>query len=404
MSDGVKKTVLIWIIGCLWIVGCNLGPTQTAGGSSDTEISAKAITGSVVDTNGNPVANAMVMFNSIDSQNNMTPVSPHPVGAPPNSLDVMPIKTDAYGMFSIPNVAAGNYAIEVNSGDSFAVVLYCTFDSADTVKKIPVDTLRPMVVISGTIIPNGSPNPQITIDGLNRPVKIDSTGKFSIKVPAGKHQVKFSQHGPNGKPGIFLPDLEPGQNLDIGYVDPSTVSPLPPCRDSADDVSAIHLMLRDMGLDSAPVDSVVTFKNGRISAVKLRHYKLHFISAEIARLTALETLDIGANQFHTLQAISLCTTLTVLRADSNNLMFVDNGIGSMKQLKELDVSNNEISSLPISIIQLSPDKLKLDNNRLLEMSGAVAQWADSLEPNWRTTQRIGGGVPPFQRDGEGNFH
>jgi hypothetical protein len=368
---------------------CSLSPVQTAGGSSDTEIS-KTIIGSVVDVNGKPVSNAMIFFNSIDSEDNMTPVSQ---GADTAHAHAQPVMTDANGLFKIGNVKTGKYAIEVNSGDSLAVILYCTFDSVDTVKHLPVDTLKPMVFISGTILPNGPSVTTIVIDGLNRPMKIDSAGKFTIKVPAGKHTVKFSQHGPNGKAGIFLPYLEPGAALDIGYIDPSMQIPQP-CGDSVCDFNAVSLMLRDMGLGSVAVESVAAFKNGRISTIKLRGQRLHFLSPEIARLTALETLDIGANQFHApLQAVTSCLSLTVLRLDSNFIPYVGNSIGSMLNLKELDLSNNEISSLPISITSLTPAILKLDNNRLLDIDGPAAQWADTYEPNWRQTQRSGGQPP-----------
>jgi hypothetical protein len=392
MSDVVKNTVLLWAMTVLGFIGCNLTPTQTAGGSSDTEVSSKTITGSVVDINGKPISNAAVWLNAIDSEENMTPVHQGAAGTPPSNPEAKPVMTDEQGMFTIADVKIGDYAIEVNSGDSIAVLLYCSFDSADTIKKLPVDTLKPMVVISGTVLPNGGGNPQISVDGINRPVKIDSTGSFQIKVPAGKHSIKFFPHDPKRKRDFVLPYLPPGAKLDMGFVDPSSIEPFDPCEDSACDASAMRLLLNDMGLNSVAVESVATFKNGRITAVNLRHRQLHFLSTEITRLTALQILDVGANQLRApFQAFSLCTSLIVLRLDSNYLPFVENGIGAMLNLKELDLSNNEIASLPITIINLKPEILKLENNRLLDLSGAPAQWADTFEPNWRATQRQGSG-------------
>jgi hypothetical protein len=402
MLNTINKAITLCSIASIIFWGCSSNPIQTTGGSSDTEISAKTIIGSVVDINGKPISNAVVWLNPIDSEKNLAPIDQGAGAVPP---EVKPVMTDAQGAFRIVDVKIGDYAIEVNSGDSLAVLLYCSFDSADTVKKLPVDTLKPMVTISGTIIPNGSPDTRIVIDGINKPIAIDSLGGFRIKVPAGKHNVRFSPRDPTLKNYIVLPDLAPGAILDMGFIDPSLVTMPPPCQDSSCDISAMRLALNDMGLASVAVESVATFTNGRIIAINLRHRNLHVLSAEIARLTALKALDAGANQLHVpFPAISLCTSLTVLRLDSNEIPFVPNTIGAMLNLKELDLSENEISSLPISIVELKPDVLKLDNNRLLDMSGAIAQWADTLEPQWRLTQRSGMGGPPPFRGPQSNYH
>ena len=405
MNEVIKKAMPLVAIAVLGIIRCGLTPVQTAGGSSDTEISAKAIIGSVVDMNGNAVPNAAVWLNPIGMDESLAPPISHgPDTKPPDTLQIQEVMTDSNGTFRISNVKTGDYAIEVNSGDSIAVLLYCTFDSSDTVKKLPVDTLKPMVTITGTIVPDGPNNTDILIDGIRRHVQIDSSGRFQIKVPYGAHKIRYSTRDRNQRGSVSVPFLTPGTVQDIGYIDPSSSSQIPPpCADSACDASAMRLMLNDIGLDSVAVESVATFENGRITAINLRHRGLRALSVEIARLTALETLDVGANQLRSpLREVSLCASLTVLRLDSNDLPFVPNSIGSIHTLTELDLSNNEISSLPISIIELTPVSLKLDNNRLLDMSGAVAQWADAHEPNWRATQRPPGNPP--SKDPDVNFH
>jgi hypothetical protein len=302
--------------------------------------------------------------------------------------------TDEHGNFRIPNPDTGNWAIEVNSGDSLAVLVFCTYNVADSVKKLPVDTLKPMVTISGTVIADETQSTFVSIDGINRKISIDSSGKFSIRVPAGSHHVRISPRGYPGRNRIDLPALAPGSNLDIGVVDQSTIAVPPPCRDSACDVSALRLMLSDVGLSSVPVESVAVFKDGRITELHLRHRGLRGFSAEIGRLTALRVLDAGANQMRSpVQAISLCTTLTVLRLDSNFMPYVPNTISALHDLTTLDLSNNEIYSLPISIVTLTPDTLRLGGNHLFEIPDTVAQWADKLDPNWRATQRPQKGPP-----------
>jgi hypothetical protein len=404
MLNVVSKAITLCSIASIIFWGCSNIPIQTTGGSSDTEVSAKAIIGSVVDMDGKPISNAVVWLSPIDSGKNPAPIDQGSDKTLDNKPEIKLIVTDSNGMFKISDVKIGDYAIEVNSSDSIAVLIYCSFDSADTVKKLPVDTLKPMVTISGTIIPGGTPNTHIVIDGISKPVTIDSFGEFQIRFPAGKHNMRFLQLDPTIKNDIVLPDLAPGAILDIGFIDPALV-PLPPaCQDSSCDISAMRLALNDMGLDSVAVESTATFNRGRIIAINLRHRNLHILSAELARLTELKTLDVGANLLHVpFPAISLCTSLVVLRLDSNEIPFVPNTISALLNLKELDLSKNEISSLPISIIDLNLDVLKLDNNRLIEMSGAIAQWADTLEPQWRLTQRSGIGHPPF-RGPQSIFH
>jgi hypothetical protein len=371
------------------LLSCGIAPIQNAGGSSDTEISAKTFMGAVVDSNGKAIPNADVWLNLLGFNDSMVTGPDNKTGGNPNGPVAM---TDASGVFRIIDVKTGKYSIEVNSGDSLAVFFYCSMDSGDSLKKFPPDTLRPMVIITGTIVPNGSDNTVIMIDGLTRHIQIDSSGRFQTKVPYGKHNLKFSSHGQAQKRNVSLPYLAPGTVQDIGCIDPSPSYPRPlPCEDSACDASAIRLLLSDCGLDSVAVESVATFNNGRIAGIDLRHRKLHMISMEIARLTRLEALDLGDNQLRSpFRVLSQCTSLKVLRLDSNNLAFLPDDIGSMSNLVELDLSNNEITSLPISCIGLAPAELNLDNNRLMGISGAAAEWADTYAPNWRATQRPAG--------------
>ncbi len=396
MSKRVRNAIFLSVVALCALFRCSIAPFQTAGGSSDTEIS-KTFVGSVVDINGKAVSNATVWLNPVDSTVNVQPAEPGPAPKPPNGSEPLTTTTDSAGTFRISNVKTGNYALEINSGDSIAILMHCSMDSGDTVKKLPLDTLKPMVTITGTIVPDGSQNTVVIVDGLVRHVQIDSFGRFQIKVPYGEHKIRFFSRDHARRGNVYVPYMTPGTVQEIGYIDPNDSVPAPPCcTDSVCDASALRLMLDDCDMDSVSVDSVATFRNGRITELHLRRIGLRTLSVEIVRLTHLEVLDVGENQLHSpLTMLSQCDSLKVLRIDGNHLPFITYDFGALCGLVELDLSNNELSSLPISIVSLTPSILKLDNNRLLEISGPAAAWADTYEPSWRQTQRSGG-FPPFK--------
>jgi hypothetical protein len=400
MRNTAEKLLHLTAMAAIVFSRCGVAPVQNAGGSSDTEIS-KTITGAVVDINGKAVPNAAVILSPDDTGAGAPPFGPGPGSVPQGSMEAT--TTDSNGVYRITDVHIGRYSIEINSGDSIATLVHCLFDSGDTVKKMPVDTLKPMVTITGTIVPDGSQTATVVIDGLVRHVQVDSFGRFQIKVPYGEHRIRFSSRDQGQRGNVSLPFMNPGTVQDIGYIDPSSTTPLPPSEDSAHDVSAMRLFLIDCGLDSVPVESVAVFRNGRLTEAHLRHRGLHALSIEIVRLPKLELIDAGCNELRApFKVLSQCASLTVLRLDSNHLPFLPYDIASLRGIKELDLSNNEIPSLPISIVSLAPASLNLDFNCLMDISGPTAEWADRYDPNWRQTQRPAGG-PPF-RGFEGTQH
>jgi hypothetical protein len=72
------------------------------------------------------------------------------------------------------------------------------------------------------------------------------------------------------------------------------------------------------------------------------------------------------------------------------LGYLPSTIGQLKSLKRIGLSDNELSILPVSIVDLSPDFVNLADNRLLDMTGAAAVWADTYAPGWRASQRTAG--------------
>ena len=384
MSRLTGKYLLLSIAVGLYVADCGINTAPMAGGSSDTEVSAGSIAGKVVDSSGKPAAYAAVILRRVGFNDSMQP-------APMASDSRFSRNTiaDAQGVYVIDSLDSGAYSVEVNSGDSLAVLLERRVAAGDSVNQIYVDTIRPMVTIIGVMVPGGPRNPDIQINGLDRRVVVDSAGRFMVRVPAGAFQIRVNVPGqPRGRT-ISLPPMNPGTVQDIGYIDPTMPPPPPPlCNDSACDVAALRLFLSDCGLDSVAVESIATFSGGRITGITLDHRGLRSLSMELVRLSKLESLDVHGNFIsEPFRTVDQCTTLKVLRLDSNTIQFMPNQISALRSLVELDISNNNISSLPISITELSPTKLNLANNRLLAISGPAAQWADTYDPDWRLIQR-----------------
>lgn len=379
------------------IAGCSLAPIQMAGGWSDTEVSARVIVqGAVVDTLGTAVAGAAVRLRCIDSAGN----------AGFFRKDTL---TEKDGSFRIASVKAGSYSIEVNYNDSLAVVIYCTITQSDSLRVLAVDTLRPMITVKGTVVMDSLQSVEVKIMGLDRSIRVDSEGQFSVRLPSGSPTLQFKYSGMSTPVEVRMPAVAPGDSQNIGVVAPpfSQGFPLPPaCTDSLCEISALLHLLHETGLDSVPPDSVCRFENGSVIALTLRHRGITILPPEILAFPRLQTLDLSGNAFtfDPFRIIARCTTLTGLYLDSCALVYLPSTIGQLKSLKRIVLSDNELSMLPISIVNLSPDFVNLANNRILDMAGAAAEWADTFAPGWRAFQRTAGsalqsGQSPLRKSG-----
>jgi len=395
MNKSTMKRLSLLPAVLLCMIRCSLEPMQLTGGSSDTEVSVNAVAGNVVDQGGRPVANAIVRVRPflLDDSGQRT----QRPGMPITNRDAY---TDLNGQFKIDSIDSGTFCLEVNSGDSIAVLRIFTMNRGDSCIHFQVDTMKPTITITGVIVPGGPGDVEIQINGLDRRVTIDSSGRFTVRIPAGAGQIRANVRGRPGNRPIDLPKLQPGAIQDIGAIDASDAPPpFQACNDSMCDVSALRLFLNDCGLNTVPVDSVATFRNGRIVGLILSHRGLRTLPPEIARLSMLETLDLHGNMLtEPMRAIELLSALKTLRLDSNGMQYLTDRIGSLRHLVELDISNNELSSLPISITALTPAVLNLADNRLLNMTGTVAQWAAIHDPDWLATQRAADGNFPYGSD------
>lgn len=375
-----KRKVWFAPLFAIGIAGCSLAPFQIAGGWSDTEVSARVIVqGAAVDSLGTAVAGAEVRLRCTDSAGNA------------DSFDKDTL-TGKDGSFRIASVKAGNYSIEVNYKDSLAVVINCTITQSDSLRVLAVDTLRPLITVQGTVVMDSLQSVEVRVIGLDRSIQVDSEGQFSVLLPSGSPILQFKYSDVSTPVEVRMPAIAPGDSQNIGVVAPpfSQGYPLPPaCADSLCEITALLHLLHEVGLDSVPTDSVCRFENGSVIALTLRHRGITILPPTILAFPRLQTLDLSGNAFtfDPFRIIVGCTTLTGLYLDSCALVYLPNSIGQLKSLKQIVLSDNELSILPISIVNLSPDFVNLANNRLLDMAGAAAEWADKYAPGWRASQR-----------------
>jgi hypothetical protein len=250
-------------------------------------------------------------------------------------------------------------------------------------------------MVMGTVVTDSQEKVNVQVIGLDRTIPIDSNGHFTVRLPSGAHTLRFEYSRDTASVEVRLPPLSPGAKQNIGVVVPpfSQGFPLPPpCPDSACEMNALLHLLHDDGLDTVRIDSVCRWENGHITALFLRRRGIAVLSPVILAFPLLQTLDLGGNPFAVdpFRIIGSCTRLTGLYLDSCALTYLPSTLGQLRSLKRLVLSDNEISVLPISIVDLSPDFVDLANNRLLDLTGVAAQWADTHEPGWRSSQRATG--------------
>ena len=120
----------------------------------------------------------------------------------------------------------------------------------------------------------------------------------------------------------------------------------------------------------------VTMENGRVVELELEGFGLTgAVPAEIGRLSALRTLNLGYNQMTSLPAeIGQLTSLTGLYLDGNQLTSVPVEIGQLTSMRELFLGGNQLRSLPAEIRQLTSLMTWLDLGKNLLKSVPAEIW------------------------------
>ena len=99
----------------------------------------------------------------------------------------------------------------------------------------------------------------------------------------------------------------------------------------------------------------VTMEHGRVVELELGEFGLTgAVPAEIGRLGALRTMDLGYNRLTSVPAeIGQLTSLGLLSLVGNELTSVPAEIGQLTSLEVLDLSGNQLTSVPAEIGQLT---------------------------------------------------
>ena len=391
----VRKFIYIALLIALIVSPrCSRTPLQMSGGASGTEVSACVVSGTAVDSAGRPVPGADVRLRPAtyiaQSDSAQYPIS---------SGTISDTITDIFGGYHFRSVSADSYYLEINDHDSIGSLQSFTVFKNDLSKNLANDTLRPMVIISGIIEPwgNQAGNYSVQIFGLERSIRVDSTGRFEVRVPVGTYQLKVQMDSSGQRDlmpvysmqvGVSLRPGEGRRNIGNFRFGPG---PIQPCNGYPCDSIAVRRLLDSAGLAAMSVESVTVEGGGRIVELHLRGLGLS-VFPNIMGLSALEYLDIGNNAIAgKLFPLAGAENLRVLIADSNLLTSLDEGIGMLKHLAALTVAHNGLGSLPPSCTNLLTDSLlDLSYNSLCGLDSILVNWSTRYDPDWNSTQKCNG--------------
>jgi len=374
-------------------VRCSTLPIESAGGSSGTEVSARAVEGTAIDTTGKPIGGALVRLRRSSDlfgyyRNGTT-------GLQKNSLDTV---TDLLGHFTLGPADTGAFTIELLSDDTLGATAACTVFAGDAIKRLAVQVLTPLATIAGQVeIVNTDSvrnvSPYVNLYGLQRQIRPDSLGRFLVRVPQGSYRFSFSADTETFDTVLLTVKIASGEYEDIGSVflsgrpQQSALAP-PQCLTWACDSSAVRALLDGAGHFSVRVDSVAKTADGRVVELRLRDMGLQAPLTGLSQLSALEILDLGGNNLDSRAQIPAgLVNLRTLLLDHNAYGYFDEGLGALTALKVLDVSYNDLQFFPRSIVNhVMLDTLRINNNMLCGTDSSTSIWADSLDPGWQTTQ------------------
>jgi hypothetical protein len=362
------------------LMQCTSMSAPLAGGASSTEVSKCAIMGTVVDSLGNSISGGKVMLRSF----NYIPLS----SAGDSTWTIRDTVTDKDGGYRFDKIMVGRYCIECVFIDSFGQTMDCSIDSGETLKVMQPAMVKPMAVIRGSNMlsePVGSRKPVIQTRGMEHSAPIDSSGHFTLKIPAG--WTRLALQGIDSIDTILdtLVYLKPGENIEFGPP-PQKSGKL--CDSLGCDMAIVQGILDENGLTAINAQSVVVISQNHVSELHLRSMGMKSLSRSVVKLFKLRVLDVGNNFLDSLPStLGHMHDLEALIADSNSLWILPAQIGMIENLKKLDLSANMLQSLPEPMTYLRPSVLlDLDGNMLCNLGETTIKWADEYDPGWREEQ------------------
>ncbi len=133
----------------------------------------------------------------------------------------------------------------------------------------------------------------------------------------------------------------------------------------------------------------------KIQKLKVSFNQLTALPAGIGDLTSLRGLYCESNKIQSIPSrIGNLTTLDILWIHRNELTQLPKEIGQCADLVSINLSYNKLSNLPDEITDLTPGAsgLNIGYNKLdtTNLSNEVITWADTHDPDWKSTQEISG--------------
>ena len=175
------RTVVAWFPALIVVVFCQCGIAPDAGGG--TTDTGNARVAAVMHTQGGGRAAGA----------EVTVCRAGYVAATGASGDVKTVRTDDTGYFRIDTIDAGAYSIEVNDGNSTAVLLSVTVPSDTDSTVVVSDTLRPYAAVEGHVgaSSDSAVGRYVVVFGLDRRVPVENDGSFLLDdIPAGTFHLR----------------------------------------------------------------------------------------------------------------------------------------------------------------------------------------------------------------------
>jgi hypothetical protein len=178
LATGLNSTILLSLVTAL--VSCSEGPLQVAGGGVETE--TITVSGIFTLPDNTPARGARVSFRSVEFLQGAQTL---------RTTKVRDTLTDSHGAFQISGLPAGEYALEINRGDSlgwFQRIIPSPKKSNSFQGK-----LEPFAKVKGYVsLPDSAPEFFIQVYGLGRRFPVNGNGAFTIPLPAGEYVFRLT--------------------------------------------------------------------------------------------------------------------------------------------------------------------------------------------------------------------
>jgi len=180
--------IIVALMGFLYFYGCGNKPTQDTG-NTETENTA-AVMGKLVDTTGNPVANATV---HIRKKTTLADTSGSGLGK--ILADTATVTTDDTGGFIMEKIDLGLYVIEGAKDSDMVLIDSVEIKEKNTKKQLHPDTLKHAGALKGIVYLSEGGDPRkvfVLAFGIDRFASVDTNGMFKFSnLAKGRYNLRL---------------------------------------------------------------------------------------------------------------------------------------------------------------------------------------------------------------------